>query len=563
MAHKSIRELRAELERELFSDSDRLVAARLEVRAPDGEVIFTVGGCWDGLRKQYIDKPCATRVVELMESQVPAARAIGKWITQREIDDATRHLLLLLIGNRGGGKTFECGLLMVALALAFPGTWQIGISITAKQNRELKTAIQMVAAPEWITQDVTDLRDPSTTFVTDSMVLWLTARNPKALRMALLPFILVVINEGQDQAEVVYNNAIHAVRSGGLVVVATNPPQDDAGDWVAVLYQGLEAPDNGIGESFVLNNKDNAAVSQPTLQKIDRALRLVNPDAADADSGGIIKLSGNVGYPGFTKLERRVDETGKWLAGHIGAPPPDLDIGFSDWIDVTREITAQHAGSPFDRVGGGDFQTEPGSCCSVGRLFRIPTGEVLLYIERFVTTRGTEADLTYALTSAGYFPGSVTYDGAPALSMLLVGDATGARQNAEHRKREPYSFLRLRADGWHVLPPDYYGPKRTPWNPRVEESRKQMKALAFAGLILLDPRCREASDGFPALAESFVRAKVTPEGKFVKKGHHTHGPDGVRYLAWRFLPRPDIAPAPPTDVDMEERIRSIKVWTNG
>lgn len=555
MAHKSIRELRAELERELFSEEDRLVAAKLEVRAPEtGEVIYTVGGCWDTLAKEYVDKPCAVRVVELMESQVESARAIAKYIEQRRVDDVTRNLLLMLIGNRGGGKTFECGLLMVTVALAFPARWQIGISITAKQNRELKTAINMVASPSWITQDVTDLRDPYTQFLTGSTVLWLTARNPRALRMALLPFELVVINEGQDQAEVVFDNAIHAVRSGGLVAIATNPPQTDAGDWVTVLYQGLEAPDNGIGEPFILDNKDNAAVSQPTLIKIERALRLVNPDAADADSGGIIKLSGNLGYPGFTKLPRREDENGLWLAGHIGDPP-------NSWVDLTREITARETHSAgFDYIAGGDFQTEPGSCAPVGKLYRLPTGELLLWIREFVATRGTEQDLTFALTQAGFFPGDVDYDGNPAASLVLVGDATGARQNAEHRKRDPYSFTRLRADGWTVLPPALYGPNRTPWNPRVEDSRKQMKAIATAGLIMLSPKCFEKPDGFPALAESFVRCKVTVEGKFIKKGHHTHGPDGVRYMAWRFMPRPtpELPPARPNK-DAFDSVKAVKL----
>jgi hypothetical protein len=474
---------------------------------------------------------------------------------------------MMFIGNRGGGKTFLCGLFMVVVALAFPGCWQIGISITAKQNRELKTAIEMCSPPEWIKQDVTDLRDPHTELITRSTVLWLTARNPKALRQALLPFELVVINEGQDQHEVVYANAIHAIRCGSIVAIATNPPQEDAGDWVTHLYLGIEAgealPDVARdGLAFVLDNKDNDAVSQPTLEKIGRLLRMVNPDAADADSDGIIKLSGNLGYPGFTKLQRQEDELGNWLAGHIGDPKP-LDIGVGGWVDVTREITAEHTRTAgFDYIGGGDFQTEPGSCSPVGRIWRTPTGLLVLHIERFIATRGSEQDLTIALTSAGFFPGPVDYEGRPAASLLLVGDATGARQNAEHRKRDPYSFTRLRADGWTVLPPAYYGPKKTPWNPLVADSRKQMKYLALNGMVLISPACVEAPEGFPSLIESFVRAKVTPDGKFIKKGHHTHGPDGVRYLAWRFMPRP-LPPAPPTDLETADRLRSIRVWNNG
>lgn len=562
MAHQSIRDLTADLDRQLLS-ADHYVATKLEVQSHEGETLFVVGGLWDCTAGRFVDGPCAAHVVKLKKSQLEMGRAIARYIEQRRAGDDARAALMLAIGNRGGGKTFICGgILMVALALAFPGCWQIGISITAKQNRELKTAIQMVAPPEWITQDVTDPRDPSTEFITGSTILWLTARNPKALRQALLPFELVLINEGQDQAEVVFTNAIHAVRSGGLVVVATNPPQETGGDWVAVLYQGLEA-DQTDGLFFILDNKDNDAVSQSTLGKIGRLLRMVNQAAFDADSSGIIKLSGDLGYQGFTKLERREDELGNWKSGHIG-DPPTTDIG-ELWPDVTREVTAEHTkSSGYDYVGGGDFQTEPGSCSPVGKLYRVPSGELLLWIREFVTTRGTEEDLTIALTEKGYFPGPVDYNGEPAASLLLVGDATGARQNAEHRKRDPYSFTRLRADGWTVLPPAYYGPKRTPWNPYIPDSRKQMKALATAGLIMLSPACLEAPDGFPALAESFIRVKVNPSGKFLKDGHHTHGPDGVRYLAWRFLARPR-PPAPPKSNTKQsyDTIRRAKGFSNG
>jgi hypothetical protein len=223
MAHKSIRELTAELDRQLLSPADRLVPVKLEVRSHEGETLYVVGGLWDTIAQEYVDAPCEAHVVYLKKSQLEMGRAIGRYIEQRRAGDDARAALMMAIGNRGGGKTFICGgVLMVSLALAFPGRWMIGVSITAKQNRELKTAIDMCVprrdpqnadAPGWITQDVTDPRDPHTLFITGSTVLWLTARNPKALRQALLPFEHVLVNEGQDQAEVVFTNAIHAVRS--------------------------------------------------------------------------------------------------------------------------------------------------------------------------------------------------------------------------------------------------------------------------------------------------------------------------------------------------------------
>ena len=56
--------------------------------------------------------------------------------------------------------------------------------------------------------------------------------------------------------------------------------------------------------------------------------------------------------------------------------------------------------------------------------------------------------------------------------------------------------------------------------------------------IVFDPCCADPAADFPSLVEGFKRTKLVPSGKFEKKGHFTHGPDGVRYLAWKFLPRP-------------------------
>ena len=55
---------------------------------------------------------------------------------------------------------------------------------------------------------------------------------------------------------------------------------------------------------------------------------------------------------------------------------------------------------------------------------------------------------------------------------------------------------------------------------------------------MISPGCAESSPGFPSLIEGLARTKVHSDGSFVKRGHFTHGPDGLRYLAWRFLPRP-------------------------
>ncbi len=542
MPHKSVASRTANLDRLLLS-ADRYVDAQLELHTSKGERLFAVGGCWDRIARRYVDRPVVARVVRLEESQDIVGRAIGDYLRKRLAGDPDRPIVLELIGNRGSGKTWLLGLLFLCVALAFPGAWMMGVSITSKQNRELKTALTLIGSPSWIALDITDFRDARTVLLTGAQILWQTSKNPKALRQALLNFELIAINEGQDQREIIFTNSIGAMRSGGLVAVATNPSQDAAGDWVTVVYQGIEAGSRD-GWVFVLEAKLNRTISQPSMPKIQRLLEMVNPNAARADSEGVITLSGSVAYPGFSRKRREHDERGRWLSGHIGSPP---DLG---WVDITRKLTAEHSGQTagFDYVAGSDFQTEPGNCAAVGKLYQTPGG-IVLWIKEFVGSNGSEQDLTLALNSRGYFPGPVNWEGKPCASLVLVGDATGARQNSEHRKHDPYSFTRLRADGWTVLPPTFYGPKRTTWNPLVIDSRKQMKSAFLAWQILLSPACTEAGNGFPALIEGFARAKVNLAGKFDKKGHLTHGPDCVRYLAWRFLPKPT-APATPTNLDV-------------
>lgn len=516
---RTLTQLRDDLRRQ-FLGPERYVAARLEVVTPLGEPVFAVGGCWDSVAECYVDRPVTARVVKLKASQVEIGHAIAEYITARLAGDDSRPALLLAIGNRGGGKTWVLALLMVALALALPSTWQVGVSITLKQARELKVAIDQIAAPEWITADITDARDQRTEFCTGAAVLWLSAKNPKVLRQALLRFEHVLINEGQDQRETIFINAIGAIRSGGVVTVAANPPQDAAGDWVAVLYAGIAAGSHD-GRAFILDAARNDAVSSATLGKIGRLLRMVNPAAADADAEGVIKLSGDLGYPAFS------------TSIHVGDPPA---IG---WIDVTRKLSAEavRGGVGFDYVVGADFQRTPGCCASVGKLYRDERGQIVLWIREYVTTEGVEEDLSQQLVNRGYYPSQVDRSGKAVASALIVGDATGARQNAEHSKGDEYSFTRLRADGWTVIAPMEHWRTGRPWYPLVRDSRAQMHVAFTSRQVLLSSSCHQGQPGFPSLVESFTRAKVNPLGKFSKKGHLAHGPDTVRYLCWRFLPR--------------------------
>jgi hypothetical protein len=532
------------LERPTFTEH-RWVSALLEVRYHDGEKCFSVGGCWDTRTKRYVNRPVTPHVYVLQESQREIGEALARWIEAAR-PGAKRKRILMGGGNRGSGKTWVlAGVAMVAIGLLFPGGILFGINLTAKQKRECLEAIREVSADGWVTSDVNDLRDPRTELVTGSLINWLSAQNPRAIRQAGLPIRYVLINEGQDQPERVFVNAIAATRNtGGLLGIATNPPQTESGDWVAALWQAIEAGEVN-GERFLLDNKLNRAIDQDAVDDIAAAIRAVNKDAAAADADGVFKLSGDIAYPAFIPQPRE-------RGGHQGEPP---QLG---WTDVTRELSGDvvHSALGFDYVCGVDWQKTPGVCGSIAKIYRDERGELVLHVIEPIAVRGVEGDFSGALHAAGYRP--TTGMGGP--TVLLIGDATGARQNAEHRWNEPTSYKAIRSDGWVVAPPMKHWKHGTPWNPLVRDSRAQMHAAFSNRQILLGEKCKLPGDGFASLVESFRRAKVGPRGGLIEKGGFQHGPDGIRYLAWRFLPRPKPPAAPPIDPAFLDKMRTIKIF---
>jgi hypothetical protein len=532
------------LQRTLLS-GDRYVDALLVVQDHEGVELFRVGGCWDTYARRYVDRDVKPRIVQLQESQRASAVRFAAWLHASQTGDPKRRRLCMDAGNRGSGKTFlEAGVYTVAVALAFPREWQFIVNITAKQRRECLEHIRAVADPKWITFDSDDFRDLSTEFVTGAMVQWHSSRAASALRQAGLRIRRVVINEAQDQPQDVLINGIAAIRNvGGEVGIATNPPRGESGDWVAALWTAIEAEEVN-GERFELDNKLNRAIDQEAVSDIADIIRAVDREAAEADADGIMRLSGPIAYPAFKALARE-------KGGHIGERPA---IG---WTDVTAELTAKAVGGKvgYDYVLGADWQKTPGVVGQVAKLYRDERGRVLLHVIDTIGVRGVEADFSQALIAAGYVP----KHGMPGRSLLIIGDASGAKQNAEHKWSQPTSYTAMQADGWVVLPPMHHWRTRTPWNPLVKDSRAQMHLLFSEHQIIYAEACRVPAEGFASLVESTRRAKVGPRGGLIEKGGFQHCPDGVRYLAWAFLPRPQ-PPRTTSDTATDSALRGIRIF---
>jgi hypothetical protein len=494
----------------------------------------------------------------LKESQAEVGRGFAAWLasSRRNEPDPLRPIVMILGGARGSGKTWFLGLAIVAIGIEWPGEWQYNVNLSTGQRREVIEAIDEIAGPNWVADRCDDMRDPWLRFVTAATIAFVSARNPKRLREAKLRIRAVHINEGQDQEETVYINAVSATRNvDGLTLIATNRPQEESGDWVSLAASGIEGGEI-VGAYYSLDPRKNDAVSRVALDKRAAAIRVVSAEAAtaDTDPDAPMRLSGPMAFPGFKPLpfER---------GGHIGEPPAPPDVGRPLWLDVTEEITGKLIGDAvgFPFLCGVDFQRQPGIIGSVARIYRNELGALVLYVCDTIAVRGVEPDFSQGLIASGYRPAH-GMDGPP---VLLIGDATGARQNAEHKFAQPPSFTAMRSDGWKIVPPMRHWKRGTPWNPLVQQSRAQMHTLFERRQILLSGRCRDPAAGFPSLVESFRRAKVGPKGGLIAKGGFQHGPDGVRYMAWWALPRPT-PPRPDVQFDREsfEAVGGLQIVTS-
>ena len=537
---------------------------------PDGREVIRAGGVWDGSLQCYVVPPQGfehrAEVVTLEVSQVPLMRDLADWIFRCRRGDRSRPPGALAVGNRGSGKTFAvAGVFIALVALEWPGDEQIGVNLNSDNYRECVEQLVKVGRPEWVRFQSTDKRDLYMVWANDSRVSWQSAKNPDRLRMGGLPIRHVMLNEAHRMRDDVLATAQGAPRNlGGICTYLFNPPTKDSGNPSARLWFAAEAGERKLYHHKLLN-KDNTKIDREFMDEAGEVIRVISPTIAEADVDGDMKMSGPIAYKSFDA--RPYNLVAPLEGGCVGEPP---NIG---WMDVTRALTSPDFGGDegSDYVAGLDFQKRPGIIADIGKLWRTPPplvecplcgpgGCLVLHILDQVATPGMEAGISQALIDAGYTTNGYFGDGRTGPKILLVGDGTGDRQSADHRRWKPPSFHALTNDGWRIEPPMYHHKNNTPWNPDVPTSVGQMFDLFAARHVLLSPKLKQAKNGFPSLIDSYRNAKRWEStGRLRDDGEHMHhGPDGVRYLAWKYLPRP--APKfEPRDGKLAAELRSIRL----
>lgn len=554
MPHVSLREIRQGL-RDRRS-TKHLVHACLIVEAPDGTEIVRSGGLWDPNLSRYVDPESVglaldPQRIRLQESQVALMRGLAAWL-QAAREGKPRPVVVMSGGNPGSGKTFAiAGIFCHLVALEWPGDEQFASNLNSDNRRECLHHMQLVGRAEWITE-IEDPRRAHVAWCNGSRLTWVSARNEKKLRQRGLPIRHVLINEAQLQSERLYATAQQAPRAlGGLCTITMNPATTDGGNWTTRLWYGIESGEIN-GKVYQLYSAQNAAVDHNFIDDAGKAIRVATPRLAGAEVDGIIGNWGPTAYPSFDG--RPCNHADPSAGGVMGSPP---ELG---WQNVTREATASMmGGAGADVVIGCDFQKHPGCAGVVAQLYRTADRRLVLYVERVIGVPGQEDSFSQALVDAGYTTNGYRGDGSTGPKALLIGDATGDRQNSEHKRWLPPSYRALEAHGWVIKPPMYHHKTRTPWNPAVLESIDQMFVVFERREILLGPRCREVVPEFgPSLVDCLRNAQKNSFGKLKKGEVFQHAPDCLRYLAWAFLPKPQPKVAP-MDRTTYEAMKSLRL----
>lgn len=540
MPRLSLREIRAELKKE--RSTERLISAELVVESSTGREMIRAGGVWDGW--SYIEPPSGfdhrPEVFRLKESQDEAMAGFVEWFRDMETRRPGRDVVLMLGGQPGSGKTLLLMVWQLLVALRWPGDYQWCSVLNLDNRTECLVALGIIGRPEWW-HESDDPRNPHLRFFNSAQLRWTSARNVRRLRQRGLPVRFIGVNEGQDQSDELYAVAQTAPRLyGGAVGIATNPPTQLAGNWTSRLWLGIEA-EEVKGKVFLMKTAGNSAVDHGFIRDSGQAIRVAAPRLVSAHVEGDMRQAGPAAYPSFDA--RPYNYLDPFSGGCVGDLLYAPDIGAPAAVDMTREMTAAIMGSArgADVVIGCDFQVHPGCVATVARILRIGD-RLVLFIEKVISVKGQEDALSQALATAGYTGNGHRRDGTQGPIALLVGDATGDRQSADHRGRPP-SFWAMEANGWRIVAPDTHHRTGTPWYPPVLESIDQCFTLFEARQIVLAPECRKPSEVLPSLVECFRNAlKNEFTGKLKKGEVFQHAPDCVRYLAWLFLPHYKAAP---------------------
>ena len=516
----------------------------LQLQAPDGEIILTVGGLWSEEELRYIGPSPAPHIVRLVTSQLRAAHQLAEWFAAYKRDDPDRQALEEYVDNRRGGKTFFSVLAVLCFDIEFPDC-HLGKTVswlvvpTFPQQRELHEVIATVIPSSWF-RDKRIVYHKSEKYYTlaSGPEVWIkSAERPQSLKAGGVAAI--AINEAQQIESKGILNAMGAnIDSGGICWLAMNPPDSVKALWAENLHSAINALDDD-GKPLIpwaretaFPSAENEVINQQARTRFGKLAEIIDSAQAKRDAGGLWTSIRNLAYPHYSR-ER-----------HFRAEP----VG---WRDITIEVNnftgfgGRLSGNR--RLGAGmDFQRKPWCAFIEARAYRAPGGiawvpeGTIVYVVRHEITNDVDAGDWWTeellcmkaaddLKSRGFSP----------KDYLLIADRTGKQQGSESASRgreadpETFSWPIVERFGWEPHAPieedrfsdNVRGPTEVTTvykNPPVSVRLNLVNELLRTNRLIISTAC-------PETAENFRKCEVHKDSR-KPKGHDSHLTDAVGYL---------------------------------
>lgn len=528
------------------------------------EELLVVGGRWDRRAKDWESGPSRLVDLRLHRGQEESARWIAEWIRRMAIGKkgahwrdpmpggtpkvetdgpaiaATQLLLgntnaqqgrdfaLLLIGGRRSGKSHMSLVALVLYAVMTAGSLIWAISPTQPRTDELQQALFALMPPRWYRFHRGNSKEPPHfTLVNGSRIMLVSGHKSEALKNGKCD--LALYNEAQNMSVDGFAQLHGAIGdSGGLVILAANPPSKPIGRWVEELFD-LSRAGKTFTQTFQLTPRKNPFIDLDALAAMAR--NILDPITFRREVLGEMLPIGDIVFHCWSSTDS------------VKLPPPEF-------VDVTAEVTKRVLGRAFGDVLGMDFQHDPANAVAVYRFFRDPDGpdEIIPWIVDEVWCEDSnELELLDELErkprwQLGGARDSATYrgwvepgdDAAKPVHCAVVMDASAWWQDSQHTGKQSDRMLRSR--NWKYL----YQPQ--PWrrddgamyrnNPPIVERCKVTNArlLNAAGVrrMFVAPHCT----GIIRAMKNWPNNKT---GVPDRRSEFAHLCDAVSYVIYRFF----------------------------
>lgn len=545
------------LERREDSET-RYVDMELGVRASDGSWLG-YGGRWDRVDRRYVGAAEHGRIETLIPSQDEIWTEYAEWLRRRVTGDWAsyeRPYTLMWRGGRRAGKS-RAGLdALLAFAVAVPGSIVWAVAAKDKELDELRDVLRAHVPAEWARfhRASDELR-----FANGTVIRLLSGYKADNLKQGRCDLCLV--NEAQKVDRKVWVQARGAVAdTGGLVILACNPPDNPRGIWVQRLEERVEAGGAPTVRARFVDNQRNTAIDGGALEALRAELGETDHKTYRREVlGEYVPLDDTV-ISSFS-CESNVREV------------PD------DWTDVTREWCRIWANRSADTLVGCDFDLSPGCQGAVIRLYLDP-GENLVRAVQVdeVENADGEGGLAESLIGLPY----LELPGAPDRETLLdpdqtllVADATGRTQEAGRHEKGASSWGFLRAAGFRPVGPQHPKGKGNPGTAdRYSLHNLLCHSTAGARRFLVRPSCTWAIES--------LREYPMRNGRPARHDDHAHHVDAQGYALWYVFGRdlrclywvPGVAPSsmgsggayttdPKRRARARDRSRASTTWGGG